>query len=160
MISDNLKIFGIFLLASAIFGAVLLNDRSQIQKLDHTLGEAQHQIELLQATHTAPSKKQNLKFAKPTHTHEQLFTLLAKINGVNNLKKIKYLPGELTIQDLSLVDDDQFVGLLDFLFDKNMLITIEVPPKKGIKEKLIATGVLTDYFSNSKDGMWRIKLRE
>ena len=109
---------------------------------------------------------------------DTVFGLLYSINGpdqnTNQIasiteKKIAYLPGELVIQDLSIIDDDHFFELLGYLLDEDAVNGLELPDVNHLSKPLKATyryirkeltqfGFPPELYRNSKDGKFRINL--
>jgi hypothetical protein len=113
----------------------------------------------------AMSKVQNtsyqrkaIRFVKREKGRNRIFSYLYEIN--KDKKKIKYLPGELIVEDLSLAQNDQFLDLLDYLFEDDQLIMIELPENQEVKKDLKMAGFSNDFLTTSKDGVWKIKIKQ
>jgi len=149
-------------LAALIVGLLLISlvisDRITIDKLSQDLVLAQDQISQLNKANTFTNKRNPIKFVKRDNARVKIFGILYEIN--KDKKKIKYLPGELLVEDHELVQNDQFLDLLDLLFEQEQLIMIEIPNNKTIRENLRVAGFSSDFITNSQDGLFRIKIKE
>lgn len=131
---------------------LLVYDRITIDKLSSQLTQQ------LAKTNTVERKRKQIHFVHRDAAREKVFSFLYEIN--KEQKRIKYLPGELIVEDLSLSQNDQFLDLLDLLFEQEQLIMIETPDNKTIKEDLRLAGFSSDYITLSKDGLWRVRFKE
>jgi len=148
----------LYLLMGIFFLSFILYDRFTIDKLNQELTEAQDQIEQMVKTNTFERKRKQLHFIHRDAAREKVFSLLYELN--KETKRVKYVPGELLIEDLSLGENDQFLDLLDLLFEQEQLVMIEIPDNKKIKSDLKLAGFSSDFISLSKDGQWRIRIKE
>lgn len=139
--------------ASVLFGTLLvlllIYDRITIDKLTLDLETARSQI---------GRKRKQIHFVKSDAARSKMFSFLYEIN--KDKKRVKYVPGELLVEDLELSKSDQFLDLLDLLFEQQQLVMIEIPESKTIKDDLRLAGFLDDYISISRDGQFRIKIKE
>ena len=109
-------------------------------------------------THTFIRNKNPIRFEKQDNVRTKIFGILYEINKIK--KKVRYIPGELIVDDFELSQNDQFLDLLDLLFEQDKLIMIEIPDQKSIRESLRLAGFSSDFITLSKDGIWRIKIKE
>ena len=109
-------------------------------------------------THTFIRNKNPIRFEKQDNVRTKIFGILYEINKIK--KKVRYIPGELIVDDFELSQNDQFLDLLDLLFEQDKLIMIEIPDQKSIRESLRLAGFSTDFITLSKYGIWRIKIKE
>jgi len=139
-----------------IFEVVLLllivYDRITIDKLTSQLSQQ------LAKTNTVERKRKQIHYVHRDAAREKVFSMLYELN--KEQKRVKYVPGELLIEDLSLSQNDQFLDLLDLLFEQNQLVMIEIPDNKTIKDDLHLAGFSSDFISASKDGQWRVRIKE
>ncbi len=109
-------------------------------------------------THAFIRNKNPIRFEKQDNVRTKIFGILYEINKIK--KKVRYIPGELIVDDFELSQNDQFLDLLDLLFEQDKLIMIEIPDQKSIRESLRLAGFSADFITLSKDGIWRIKIKE
>lgn len=137
---------------------VIVYDRITIERLSEELAAAQDKIAIITKVEPMEIKRSPIQFIKRDKSRSMVFTFLYEIN--REKKRIKYLPGELLIEDITLSQDDQFLDLLDFLFEQDLLVTIQLPSSPSIKEDMKLAGFSSEFFTKSADGQWRIKIRE
>lgn len=148
----------LFLVVIFILFAIVIDDRFTLEKINAELRLAQQQISQLNQANTFSSKRKAIKFVKRDQSRARVFGFLYEIN--KDKKRIKYLPGEFIVEDLELSQNDQFLDLLDLLYEQEQLIMIEIPENKTIKEDLRVAGFSSEYISKSKDGLFRIRFKE
>lgn len=131
---------------------VVIYDQFTIEQLNQELSAARA---LVSNNHFTSKPK---RFVKRGTEHNKFFSFLHDINQGN--KKIRYTQGELIVEDFALAQNDVFLDLLDYLFESNQLIMIEIPKKnKNIREDLKVAGFFSDFMTDSKDDLWRIKIK-
>jgi hypothetical protein len=161
----------VFLLSAGFFFSLVQNQQSEIADLQTSVTDLKKQIatlQLLQARQrrTPPTVITRVAPAAPTNSlKDRVFKLLYEINGnassenASVAKKIRYLPGQLIVQDLEVVKDDRFFDLLGILLDEDAVKKVELPVRaRAIKTELIQFGLSTDFLSNSSDGKFRINI--
>jgi hypothetical protein len=148
----------VVIVLGALLFLLVIYDRITIDKLNLDLSTARDQINQLSKVNTFERKRKQIHFVKSDAARSKMFSFLYEIN--KDKKRIKYIPGELLVEDIELGKNDQFLDLLDLLFEQEQLIMIEIPDNKSIKEDLRLAGFSNDYISISKDGEWRIKIKE
>ena len=153
----------------------------QEQELRADLQSTKNKLALLEVT-MKQQRRSALSFqnvlprtASPTALQDRLFKALYDINGnassedASVSKKIRYLPNELIIQDLSLIDEDPFFDLLGILMDDEAIKSVELPSLEQvdksykpmyryIKKQLVEFGVPGEIFKNSVDQKFRIRV--
>ena len=155
----------LFLGLISFFGYYSYHELSEIHA---SLGELKAKVALLEIDQKKTRRHQIYKESAPNANglKEKLFEQLYLINGTTkegakegrDEKKIKYLEGELLVQDLHVVDQDAFYDLLGVLLDDDAIKRIELPPgSRKIKRELLRFGVFDDLISVSADGQFRIK---
>jgi hypothetical protein len=152
----------------------------QEQDLRADLTATKNKVSLLEVTlkqqrRSIPSFQFAPSTTATTALQDRIFKALYEINGnassenASVEKKIRYSPGELVVQDLSLIQDDHFFDLLGILMDEDAVKVVELPPLdqieksqkpayRYIKKQLIEFGVPTEIFKNSVDGKFRFRL--
>ena len=131
---------------------LIVYDRTTIDKLTSQLTQQ------LAKSNTVERKRKQIHYVRRDAAREKVFSLLYELN--KEQKRIKYLPGELLIEDPGLSQNDQFLDLLDLLFEQNQLVMIEIPDNKNIRQDLQQAGFSSDFISQSKDGQWRVRIKE
>ena len=101
---------------------------------------------------------------------EKVFKELYRINGAGEgAKKIKFLPGELLVQDVHVVNQDSFYDLLGVLTDDDAISKIELPANailskadriafQKLRKELVQFGIFQEKIAPSSDGQFRIVL--
>ena len=130
--------------------SLLIYDQLVIERLNEEISLSRIQKSTYQ--------RKAIRFVKREKGRNRIFSYLYEIN--KDKKKIRYFPGELLVDDLSLAQNDQFLDLLDYLFEDDQLIMIELPEKNEIKSELKLAGFSNDFLTKSKDGVWRIKIKQ
>lgn len=131
---------------------MLIIDRSEIETLKSELAMAKAE------SNSVPTEKKKVRFIKRDQSRTRMFAFLNELNSEQ--KKIRYLPGELIIEDPRLSQNDRFLDFLDLLYEQQQIVMIEIPENKTIREDLKLAGFSSEYVTKSKDGIWRIKIKE
>jgi hypothetical protein len=168
----DLKFFGLGLATVvALLGAYYF--QSQISSLRQTI--QQNHEEMAGKIAILEMKKSHDRtivvpaISQPQGLKAQVFQFLYAINSkkiagknpedASTPKRIRYLPNELLIQDLSVAQEDAFFDLLSVLLDKDAISGIEVSVPK-IRRALLDFGVRSEQISRNSDGKFRIRLVE
>lgn len=131
---------------------MLIIDRSEIETLKSELAMAKAE------SNSVPTEKKKVRFIKRDQSRTRMFAFLNELNSEQ--KKIRYLPGELIIEDPRLSQNDRFLDFLDLLYEQQQIVMIEIPENKTIREDLKLAGFSSEFVAKSKDGIWRIKIKE
>jgi hypothetical protein len=176
----------LILVVSGIFLILIQNQNTQISDIQTTsqseIAELKKQIatlQLIQVRQRVHPTIVNRPSLPPSilSKKDQFFKFLYSINGPASsenaavAKKIRYLPGQLIIDDLSVAQNDPFFDLLGFLLDENAVKKIEVPHPKllpqgkrrvvqAIKTELLQFGVSPDLMGEADNDEFQIKIND
>lgn len=131
----------------------LVDARLQIHQLEEEIQGLSRSPE-----ESIPIRKKKFKPVVSSQFRTALFSQLHEINRLE--KKIRYRPGELWVDEMALSKDDRFLDLLDFIYENEKLILIEIPRNNEIRKDLKLAGFGEDFVQNSKDSRWKIRFKD
>jgi len=147
----------LFLLIAGFLYSVVQNQSVQIADLQKRV----ETLALLEARtrHAPPPAINRPVIAVPNELKQKVFQALYTINGSASSenaaipKRIRYLPGQLIVQDLSVAKEDRFFDLLGVLLDEDAITKIEIPARnRPLQKDLLEFGVSSNLLVHSKDG--------
>jgi|GEM_PF-3319955 len=154
----------LFLLIAGFLYSVVQNQSVQIVDLQNqtlAMKKRMEALELLEARarHAPPPAINRPVIAVPNELKQKVFQALYTINGSASSenaalpKRIRYLPGQLIVQDLSVAKEDRFFDLLGTLLDEDAVTKIEIPARnRPLRKDLLEFGVSSDLLVHSKNG--------
>jgi hypothetical protein len=175
---SNFKFFTLLTL-SLLGGGFLFSlhqgQTMEINNLFSVVSELKIQVNALQTQLQRQAKKPRPTFVvQGVHPNsaslkDQVFRYLYLMNGKASSedasipKKIRYIPHQLIIQNLEVVNDDRFFELLGVLLDEEAVKAIEIPRQKSFKtiqKELVSFGVSPELLVTSRESKFLIILND